>query len=124
MPDLAAPLTARGIDVTVDVEPGPELPTEVQQLVFRTAQEAIRNVGAHAGAEHVSIEVTQSDGGLTLRVSDDGRGFDQTAQAERREQGHLGLVMLRDLAESAGGSLRIISRPGDGTTVELEVPAR
>jgi signal transduction histidine kinase len=117
-------LTARGVDVTVEVEPGPDLSTEVEQLVFRTAQEAIRNVAAHAGAEHVDIEVTRNDASLTLRVSDDGRGFDQAAVADRREQGHLGLVMLGDLAQSAGGSLRIISEPGDGTTIELEVPAR
>jgi two-component system NarL family sensor kinase len=123
LPDLAAPLTARGVDVTVEVEPGPDLSTEVEQLVFRTAQEAIRNVAAHAGAEHVDIEVTRNGAGLTLRVSDDGRGFDQAALADRREQGHLGLVMLGDLAQSAGGSLRIISEPGDGTTIELEVPA-
>ncbi|MDX6550515.1 MAG: two-component system, NarL family, sensor kinase, partial [Gaiellales bacterium] len=113
LPDLAAPLTARGVDVTVEVEPGPDLSTEVEQLVFRTAQEAIRNVAAHAGAEHVDIEVTRNGAGLTLRVSDDGRGFDQTALADRREQGHLGLVMLADLAQSAGCSLRIISEPGD-----------
>jgi signal transduction histidine kinase len=112
------------VDVTVQVEPGPDLPIEVEQLVFRTAQEAIRNVASHAGAEHVGVEVTRNDGTLALRVSDDGRGFDQTALAARREQGHLGLVMLQDLVESAGGSLRITSHPGEGTSIELTVPDR
>src|SRR6478609_5913427 len=53
LPDAAAPLTARGIDVQIAVQPGSGLSTEVERLVFRTAQEAIRNVGAHSGATHV-----------------------------------------------------------------------
>jgi two-component system NarL family sensor kinase len=124
LPDLAAPLTARGIDVSVDVEPGLRLPTEVEQLVFRTAQEALRNAGAHAGAGHVAVDVHQDDGGVTLRVRDDGRGFDAADAAARRSEGHLGLSMLRDLSEAAGGRLRVDSAPGTGTTVELEVPLR
>ena len=124
LPDLAAPLAARGIDVSVDVEPGLRLPTEIEQLVFRTAQEALRNAGAHAGAGHVAVDVHQEDGRVTLRVSDDGRGFDTADAAARRSEGHLGLSMLRDLSESAGGRLRVDSAPGAGTTVELEVPLR
>ena len=50
LPDAAAPLTARGVDVTVDVEAGLQLPDEVERLVFRAAQEAIRNAGSHAAA--------------------------------------------------------------------------
>ncbi len=124
LPDLAAPLTARGIDVSVDVEPGLRLPTEVEQLVFRAAQEAMRNAAAHAGAGHVGVDVHTAGGEVTLRVWDDGRGFDAAYAAARRSEGHLGLSMLRDLSESAGGRMRIDSAPGSGTTVELRVPLR
>ncbi|HSD04045.1 MAG TPA: histidine kinase, partial [Gaiellales bacterium] len=50
LPDAAAPLSARGVNVSVDVADGLQLPAETEQLVFRTAQEAIRNAGAHAAA--------------------------------------------------------------------------
>ena len=58
---------------------------------------------------------------MTLRVADDGRGFDEDELARRRLEGHMGLAMLQDLAEAAGGRLRVTSPPGGGTIVELEV---
>lgn len=121
LPDAAAPLTARGVEVAVDVQAGLELPTEVERLLFRAAQEAIRNVGAHAAAAHVSIGVTQTDGTVTLRVADDGRGFDEDELARRRLEGHMGLAMLHDLADAAGGKLRVTPAQSGGTVVELEV---
>jgi signal transduction histidine kinase len=121
LPDAAAPLTARGVDVDVDVQPGLELPIDVERLVFRTAQEAIRNVGSHAAAGHVSIDVAEAGGTVTLRVSDDGRGVDAEALARRRREGHMGLAMLQDLAEASGGKLRVSSPASGGTLVELEV---
>ena len=90
-------------------------------MVFRAAQEAIRNVGSHAAARHVDISVAKMNGTVTLCVTDDGRGFDDGGLKARRAEGHMGLVMLRDLAEAAGGTLAITSAPGAGTTVELDV---
>ncbi|HEY0387920.1 MAG TPA: ATP-binding protein [Gaiellales bacterium] len=124
LPDLAAPLTARGVDVSVDIDPGLRLPTGVEQLVFRTAQEALRNAGSHAAAGHVGVEVHSADGHVTLRVRDDGRGFDPAHLAALRGEGHFGLSMLSELSDSAGGELRVTSEPGRGTLVELEVPVR
>ena len=95
--------------------------TEVERLVFRAAQEAIRNAGSHAAARHVGIRVTQTNGTVSLRVTDDGRGFDDSDLRARRAEGHMGLAMLRDLAEAAGGTLSVTSAPGAGTTVELDV---
>lgn len=122
LPDLVSPLAARGVEVAVDVPDGLALPAEVEQLVFRTAQEALRNAGSHARAKHVDIKVAQSDSAVTLRVADDGHGFQPEAVARRRVQGHMGLALLGDLAAAAGGTLRVDSAPGRGTTVELEVP--
>ena len=59
---------ARGVNVTVDVEDGLEMPAEIEQLVFRTAQEAIRNAGAHAAARNVTVRVTQTGDTVSLRV--------------------------------------------------------
>jgi two-component system, NarL family, sensor kinase len=123
LPDAVAPLSARGVNVTVDVEDGLQMPAEVEQLVFRAAQEAIRNAGAHAAAVNVEVLVTQTGNVVRLRVADDGRGFDGDDVRARRAEGHLGLAMLRDLAEAAGGTLTVTSEPGSGTAVELEVPA-
>ncbi len=124
LPDAAAPLAARGVDVSVDVAEGLQLPTAVEQLLYRAVQESIRNVGAHAAAERVSIRVAQANGSVTLRVADDGRGFAQGTLAGRRAEGHMGLALLRDLVEADGGILRVDSTPGDGTVVELEMPLR
>src|SRR5262249_35568203 len=112
------------VDVEVDVDPDLVVSIEIEQLVFRAAREVIGNVTTHADAEHVAIAVSGENGQVTLRVTDDGRGFDAEELAGRRDQGHMGLLMLGDLARSAGGDLRITSRPGSGTTVEMEVPAR
>jgi two-component system NarL family sensor kinase len=122
LPDLASTLTGRGVDVTIDVQEGLSLPIEVERLVFRTAQEALRNTAAHAAADHVAVDVHQANGSVTLRVVDDGHGFDPAHLAGRRADGHFGLSMLRDLCRSNGADLRISSQPGGGTTVELEVP--
>jgi two-component system, NarL family, sensor kinase len=119
LPDLVAPLSARGVDVAVNVPDGLALPSEVERLMFRTAQEAIRNATSHSAATHVSIDVARASGTATLRVTDDGRGFDEADVVQRRAGGHLGL----DLAASAGGTLEVTSARGEGTTVQLEVPA-
>ena len=80
---------ARGVDVAVDVQRGLEMPAEIEQLVFRTAQEAIRNAGAHAAAMHVTVRVAQINGTVSLRVADDGRGFDDDdVQAQPRRGAH------------------------------------
>ena len=92
--------------------------------MFRAAQEAIRNAGSHAAARHVSISVTQTNGTVSLRVTDDGRGFDESDQSARRAEGHMGLVMLRDLAEAAGASLRSRQHrePGRRSSWRCEIP--
>ena len=123
LPDAAAPLTARGVDVAVDVQAGLELPTDVERLVFRTAQEAIRNVGRHAAAGHVASTSPRPSGTVTLRVTDDGRGFDAEELARAAARGphgprHAPTTWPRPRA----GALRVTSPESGGTLVELEVP--
>jgi signal transduction histidine kinase len=121
--DLAAPLRARGVAVDIDVPAGLVLPEGAEQLLYRAAGEALRNVAAHAEASHVQVGVVRDNGHARLSVRDDGRGFDAATRARRRDEGHLGLALVEDLAAHLGGRADVRSAPGEGTVVEVEVPA-
>jgi signal transduction histidine kinase len=121
--DLAAPLRARGVAVDIDVPAGLVLPEGAEQLLYRAAGEALRNVAAHAEASHVQVGVARDGGHARLSVRDDGRGFDAATRARRRDEGHLGLALVEDLAAHLGGRADVRSAPGEGTVVEVEVPA-
>lgn len=120
--DLVAPLSSQGIEVRRDLPPSVDLPDDVEALVFRVAQEAIRNVANHAGARTVVVRLTVSATCAVLTVTDDGQGFEPAASGARPAAGHFGLVVLRDLATDAGADLRVDAAPGQGTCVRLEVP--
>ncbi|MCZ7413543.1 GAF domain-containing sensor histidine kinase [Streptomyces sp. WMMC897] len=96
------------------------LPAAQEEAALRVAQEALHNALRHAGAMTVAVSLARRDGGTTLRVTDDGRGFDPGAV--RRAGRHLGLVSMRDRAASVGGTLSVQSEPGKGTEIEMEVP--
>jgi signal transduction histidine kinase len=120
--DLLAPLGARGVEATLDVTEAPRSAPAVEQLAFRTAQEALRNVIAHSAATRVDVRLDGGRSTLRLEVEDDGRGFDAGEVAGRREEGHLGLALLADRAADMGGTLVVDSTPGEGTRLRLEVP--
>lgn len=119
--DLITALPAKGVETHVDVQEAQPMPRHVEQLVFRTAQEALRNVAKHAGAGEVSLKLETPDGVAVLTVEDDGRGFDPAA-AQGPRAGHFGMSLLADRAADLGGSLSVESRPGEGTKLKLEVP--
>ena len=123
--DLLAPLTARGVQATLD-EPSDriDIPRETEQILFRTAQEALRNVAEHANAKHAKVRLETPNGTVRLSVEDDGRGFTPEELANKRAEDHLGLALLADRAAEIGGRLDIRSEPGQGTKVVVEVPAR
>jgi signal transduction histidine kinase len=101
----------------------PPLPAEAEDVVFRVAQEALRNALQHSGAGRVevSLRVARSDGlDLVLEVADDGRGFD--VPAALRGSRRLGLASMRERAASVGGQATITSAPGAGATVRLALP--
>jgi signal transduction histidine kinase len=116
--DLADGVRARHIVPTVDVPADLDLPTDVEELLFRSAQEAVRNVVKYADAGHLHVAVTRSNGTAVLEVRDDGRGFDPAAVPD----GHLGLRLLADAAAESGGRLAVDSGPDAGTLLRLEVP--
>jgi signal transduction histidine kinase len=120
--DLVAPLESRGVNARVELPPGLRLEPDAEALMFRTAQEALRNVMAHSDADHVDVSVRLENSHAGLTIADDGRGFTADAADAARADGHLGLRVLGDMARDAGGSLEIDSEPGRGTRVCLEVP--
>jgi signal transduction histidine kinase len=105
------------LDARLTNEPAPEM----RATLFRIAQEAVRNVRKHAHASTVTITLDQVDGGYRVVVADDGVGFDGDAMGES-PPGHLGLTAMRERAEMVGGRRRVISCPGQGTTIEAWVP--
>jgi len=122
--DLVSPVQASGVDVSVAIEGAERLDREQEALVYRVAQEAVRNVIAYADARSLLVQLTADDGVARLVVSDDGRGFDAGMRQRRRAEGHLGLSLVEELARQAGGRLEITSSVGAGTRVELEVASR
>jgi len=118
---LLRPLIAGGISAHLSC-PDHDLPLVHSQLIFRVAQEALRNVLAHAGATAVEITVTTDEGGTLLVIKDDGRGFSATDVRRRRRQGHIGTRGLAETAAQSGATLVIESEPGAGTSVRLTVP--
>ena len=120
--DLLAPLAARGVTTELDVAGDLELEVETERVLFRAAGEAVRNVERHADASSVTVRVASADGGVRLEVADDGRGFAADELARRRDEGHVGLSLLEELAERAGGRLVVESEPARGTSFVLELP--
>lgn len=121
--DLTASLGARGLESELNLDEGAELAPQVEALLFRTAQEALRNVISHAHAQRVEISLSRPDHRVVLEVADDGAGFDPALLADRPGEGHVGLRLLSDLATHAGGSLVVDSAPGRGTRVRMDIPA-
>ncbi|MGW1342708.1 sensor histidine kinase [Kribbella sp. NPDC002412] len=120
--ELAGALERAGIDVQLETEGAEDLPPAAAALLFRTAQEVVRNVAAHSGARGVLIRAARFDGRAVLVVDDDGRGFDESRLDERSSNGHLGLRSIGDLLAESGGRLTVRAAPGQGTRVEAEVP--
>lgn len=95
----------------------PELPPEVEQCIYRVAQEALNNVSEHSGARLIQISLMRENGLLRLVVSDDGRGFhpnDVNAKVQ------FGLEGMRERAAVIGARLDINTQVGGGTVVALE----
>ena len=95
--------------------PAPETEAEV----LRIAQEALHNALRHAGPGRIELRMETRDGRLIVLVADDGVGFDPSAPGLRSRR--LGLTSMEERARALGGTLAVVSRPGEGTTVRLEV---
>ncbi len=110
------------VDVEVDVRGDVRtLSEDVEHNLLRIAQEAVTNALKHAHSSKITVRLLGSDRNLTLRVSDNGCGF-EPEDAFVGMGGHFGLIGIRERAERIGGELRLESQPGGGTQVEVSVP--
>lgn len=109
-----------GLSVGVDDQLTIAIGQAQRAVLYRIAQEAIRNVLKHADASRIDVTLTNAREGVNLRVQDDGKGFDEQAAVGPE---HIGLATLRERAAMAGGACSIRSTPGHGTVVEAWIPA-
>ncbi len=112
-----------GIDYSINLPAEePSLPPHIELQLLRICQEAMNNIRKHAEAKNIFFEMTRRDGHLSVSIEDDGKGFDvgryYHGQAAR---GH-GLNVMKERAASAGGSLMVVSVPGKGTTLRIDIP--
>ena len=120
--ELADRLRAGGRRVTVQASGLEALPAQTVEVLYRCAQETLRNVTAHSDAEQVDISIVTDRDAVFMTIDDDGRGFDQERLTASEAAGHLGLRALGALAADAGGSLTTFSAPGQGTRVVVRIP--
>ena len=105
----------------LDADETLELGEPYATAVFRIIQESLMNVAKHASATRVAVSVHAVEGGVRLKVQDDGRGFDTRAA---RKPTSLGLAGLRERAQLLKGSVVVHSQPGQGTTIDAYIPVR
>jgi len=99
------------------------LSPRIEEICFAIIQEALTNIKKHAEAHHTWLQVTRQDDHLMVNVRDDGKGFEVTRlEVLEAQEGHLGLLNMRERAEMVGGELAIRSQPGWGTHVTLSIP--
>lgn len=106
-------------DVTTAITITDPLPSELGRTVLQIAAEALLNVRKHAQADRVALTAAATDGGVLIRIEDDGVGYDANTAPS---PGHYGRLVMRHRAEAASGRLVIDSNPGAGTCVVAELP--
>jgi len=130
LPDALRQLTAtwserHGVDVCFHtiMDDGDRLHRDVEENLFRIAQEALHNIWKHAEAMRVSVSLLHDDGFVSLVIDDNGHGFDyEHATMHADEKNCFGLTGMRERAALIGGTFTIESVPGAGTSVMVRVP--
>jgi signal transduction histidine kinase len=98
----------------------PPLAPDVEQCIYRTAQEALENILRHSAARKIVLRLAMNEHEIRLSIQDDGKGFDPI-QAEKA--GHFGLLGMRERARMTGGELTVVSQLGQGCTIQLTLGA-
>jgi signal transduction histidine kinase len=98
-----------------------DLPPNKAAVLYHVVQEGLSNVSKHSGATEARVRITCSERSTRVSVEDNGKGFDQSSLQERWDVPH-GIPLLKQRIESIGGSLRLGTSVGRGTTVEAQMP--
>src|SRR6266478_71060 len=96
-----------------------EVPAAVETALYRVVQEALTNAARHAHATRIRIEIDQEQDCLRCLIGDDGLGFEVESCVRR---GGLGLRGMRERLSALGGSLHIVSAPGHGAEIRIQLP--
>jgi signal transduction histidine kinase len=115
---LEAQARKAAVSTTVRAEGIERFPQDVEAAVYFSCLEALQNVAKYAEANHAEIELVASNGSVTFRVADDGRGFDASATTYGT-----GLQGISDRLAALDGTVEIVSAPGEGTSVTGRVPS-
>lgn len=107
------------IDYVWDIGATDAIPIGIDEHLFRIAQEALSNALRHSGADRILLTLHQDETTITLRISDNGNGFDREGE---RSASSMGLLNIAERTESIGGVWELITALGKGTTVEVRVP--
>jgi signal transduction histidine kinase len=107
-----------GARLELNIDRGVAVPPAWEEALPRMIREAVANAVRHGGASKVSVNLRDT-GGVWLRVDDDGAGFDVS---QPRPETSFGLIGMKERAESLGGAFRLSSAPGQGTSIEIQLP--
>ncbi len=99
-----------------------KLAPRVENAIFRIAQEAITNIAKHAQASKLTVKLKTTETSFQLVIIDDGVGFDTTKSSELNDEKGWGLLTMAERTEAVGGQCSIVSTPGSGTMVIVDVP--
>jgi signal transduction histidine kinase/ligand-binding sensor domain-containing protein len=113
--DVSCRVTMEGLAVPLD--------PIVQDELVQIGREALVNAFRHAHAGHIEVVIEQATDGVRVRFIDDGRGIEPDVLARGGRHGHWGLAGMRERAERLGATLDVASRPGEGTCIDVRVPA-
>ena len=117
-------LEEAGIGASVEVDqPTKRLPQHLEVSLFRMVQEAVNNIVRHADAQHAHIRLTFRDSVASVRVSDDGHGFDtERVLGLTVHSRSVGLLGMQERVRLLNGRVSVDSQPGEGTTISIELP--
>lgn len=118
--DLFSKQSGLAVDLSADNN-FPRLSTSRELALFRIVQESLTNVSKHADAHTITVMLTSEGARIRLAVGDDGAGFDATRAFHRTESSGWGLTIMRERAEAAGGTFTLVTSPGKGTSIRVEL---
>ena len=99
------------------------LPIEMRAVLYRVALEALNNVAIYAQASEVEVEIKKLRDWICLTIKDDGESFDVKRVLLTKGNGRLGLLGMRERLEMVGGSFKVESATGKGTTITAKIPS-
>ena len=96
----------------------------IRTVLYRVAQEALTNVARHAKASRVEVSILGPNGIISMKIKDNGKGFDVDGASSAQNHNRLGLLGMRERVEMIGGTFCVESAPGKPTTIHVEIPAQ